>query len=511
MSRNDEIIWQRNKLVSYMLWAITAISAALTVLVPDLLFSTLLSVLVTGLITVANISKKGIHTIPWVVTIAVIASGIYVSRDTVSTVQGILVIAPLLLYPNSKHYNISFGALLAYYIVKLMMGLQGEPLVFFNDLINITMFVVTGIILITVSRMNKQSFTASEQRRNEVEQSQLKVENMLQHVKEAVNGLTVFTDQFKQKVLSTGSITNEVTMGFNEVAKGVEFQATNVAEISESLAISDQHIHDVASYSLQMKEVSAHMATSTATGSSTMESLNTQMVDLYEKVDITAEDMKKFSEESASMTVILNGISDIARQTNLLALNAAIESARAGEHGKGFAVVSDEVRKLAEHSGQSATDIASILSSLQQRTHTLTERFDHIRSSLQEGRNAVQTAAEVFRHVNTNSQQVLTQATDIENSSSTMKQSSNKVVGEVSEISSLTEQSSAATEQILASMEEQHNLTQNMVSSFGELEQLIVSLNTLISNSDQEVARTPLPAPVDVPQSTSVQLDKLPA
>jgi methyl-accepting chemotaxis protein len=108
---------------------------------------------------------------------------------------------------------------------------------------------------------------------------------------------------------------------------------------------------------------------------------------------------------------------------------------------------------------------------------------------LQAGKDSVQTAEEVFHTINSNSQQVLNQAADIESSSVTMRESSTKVVNEVSEISSVTQQSSAATEEILASMEEQRNLTQKMVDSFGELEQLIVDLNELVS-SENEVRST---------------------
>ncbi|KAF4325887.1 hypothetical protein G195_000521 [Phytophthora kernoviae 00238/432] len=309
---------------------------------------------------------------------------------------------------------------------------------------------------------------------------------MLEKVKESVEALSRFTDQLKRKVTETGSITHEVTLGFSEVAKGVEFQATSVAEISESLSMSDQHIRDVASYSQQMKELSASMAASTETGSTQMDHLNVQMQELYETIDTTADDMKKFNEESESMSLMLNSISDIANQTNLLALNAAIEAARAGEHGRGFAVVSEEVRKLAEHSGQSANDIATILFRLKGQTQALTDRFERIRLALQAGKDSVQTAEEVFHTINSNSQQVLNQAADIESSSVTMRESSTKVVNEVSEISSVTQQSSAATEEILASMEEQRNLTQKMVDSFGELEQLIVELNELVSSENEQ-------------------------
>ncbi len=500
---NTEIIWQRNKLISYMLWAITAISAGITFLIPTLWISTLVSIIVALIITGLNLTKKGVHVIPWFVTISIIASGIYVSLESISTMQGLLIVAPLLLYPNSKYYNIAFSSLLIYFILHIIIAPAATPTLVVTDLINLSMFLVAGIIFITVSSVNRKLFHASEIRRVEIEQSQSRMELVMQQVKQSVIGLARFTEQLKQKVNETGTITTEVTAGFNQVARSVEQQASNVFEISESLSVSDRHIQDVAAYSYQMKQLSDTMTTSTESGSQRMEQLNTQMGQLHDMTNQATQDMQKFNEESQSMSSMLNSISDIARQTNLLALNAAIESARAGEHGKGFAVVADEVRKLAESSGQSATNIAEILNRLQARTRDLNERFHNIQSSLEEGRTSVQSAADVFRDVNTSSQQVLTQAVDIESSSATMKDSSARVVNEVTEISSLTQQSSAAAEEILASMEQQQHLTQQMVNSFAELEVLFKGLNDLVLTEEHgqaEASASSTPSQVNAGQ-----------
>ncbi|MEK4275646.1 methyl-accepting chemotaxis protein [Paenibacillus sp. FSL R7-0026] len=482
MNRIDEIIWKRNKIISIILWVVLIVGFSVALIEPKLFISNGVVVLYGIWLAYANAKKKHIHLIPWVNTVLISLCGVFAGWGSVEPLLAILISSILLIYPNKKLFVIGFSVMLANNILQLVIIPTTTQDQFVTNAINLGMFAVTGGILFMVSYLNQKLFHESEKRWSEVEASRTRVETMLERVKESVGGLSRYTDQLKQKVDSTGSITHEVTLGFSEVAKGVEFQATSVADISESLAVSDQHIKDVALYSQQMKELSASMATSTQTGSEHMDQLNIQMQDLYETINTTANDMRKFNEESESMTLMLNSIADIATQTNLLALNAAIEAARAGEHGRGFAVVSEEVRKLAESSGKSANDISTILSRLKGQTQALTDRFERIRLSLQHGRDSVQTADEVFRTINSNSQHVLNQATDIEISSATMKESSTRVVNEVSEISSVTEQSSAATEEILASMEEQRNLTQKMVESFGELEQLIVNLNELVSD-----------------------------
>ncbi|WP_379137487.1 methyl-accepting chemotaxis protein [Paenibacillus sp. sgz500958] len=488
MSRMEEIIWKRNKLIAGVFYVVLILGAVLAATISPKLWTTnAVTLLFCAWLTYGNMKKKFIKVIPWAATVVLAFVSIYLTLGKANTTVAILFCAVLLIYPLYRYFSAYFAAILIDFIAQLIMNPPAkETLV--SDSLNLMLFGITGFVLFTVSLLNQRLLHEGEGRREQVEQSRQKVENMLERVKEASAGLYHFTEVLKKKVLDTGSITNEVILSFEEVAKGVDFQASSVSEISESLTVSDRHIQDVAQSSKEMKQLSSDTALITEKGSTQIEILNTQINELYEMMTTTSAEMQEFNRQNEAMSIILSSIMNISRQTNLLALNAAIEAARAGEQGRGFAVVSSEVRKLAVHSEKSTHEISEILSKLQTQSQTLTEQFHKAQISLEEGKSSVVVADEIFQSIHQNTNKVLVQAADIEHSSVSMQESSRRVVNEVTEISGVTQQSSAASEEILASMTEQRSITNIMVESFKELEQLIVALNDLVTESNQTPA-----------------------
>ena len=166
-------------------------------------------------------------------------------------------------------------------------------------------------------------------------------------------------------------------------------------------------------------------------------------------------------ERSAEIGTITEVINGIARQTNLLALNAAIEAARAGEHGRGFAVVADEVRKLAEESSTSAQKITDLVQLIQQDTSQAVAAVKENSAETENGMEVVTKAGTAFEQILNAVNKVAGEIQEVSAGAEQMAASSDEVVKYMDQISSIAMGSSegahnvsAATEEQLASMEE---------------------------------------------------------
>ncbi len=142
---------------------------------------------------------------------------------------------------------------------------------------------------------------------------------------------------------------------------------------------------------------------------------------------------------------IISVIDDIAEQTNLLALNAAIEAARAGEHGRGFAVVADEVRKLAERSAQATGEIAKLIQGVQKETGLAISRTQQGEAAIREGTQRARTAGDSLRAIVTSVEQVSEHMAEILRATRDQSQSVEHVLREVEGMAGLTEKVTAAT------------------------------------------------------------------
>lgn len=329
---------------------------------------------------------------------------------------------------------------------------------------------------IVAARLNERLFVGAEQRSQEAMQAKSIADSLLQELKHSIQVLNEFYRNLKHHVDHSGQLTKEITIGFSEVAKGIESQAASITDISDTIQESHRDVQMMTDSSEAMKRLSDQTVEATVTGNEQVQKLNDQISQVNDIFQDIIVEVKELNEQIMKIDEMSNTIGEIANQTNLLALNAAIEAARAGEHGQGFAVVSTEVRKLAEHSRLSTESISNIIKEIDVGMKALTEKVAIGNAAVSESMISSSESEQVFHRIAMDAREVSAQASEVEEKSKSFRASSNSIVTEVASISSVTEQSTAAVQQIMASMDDQRAMVEEIIKSFNELEMLIGKL-----------------------------------
>ena len=253
--------------------------------------------------------------------------------------------------------------------------------------------------------------------------------------------ITATSEDINHQMSMTSEMAQTSVSSSTESARAMEETASGVQRIAEAT----QH--------LQNSSVDAMETAST--GGETIIQAQQQMQVIDHSTTSVNELVQKLAKQTEEIGHITKVITDITDQTNLLALNAAIEAARAGEHGKGFAVVADEVRKLAEQSKNSANSIVSLTEEIQLDTLNVEKAVNDSLASVKDGVNIITDAGVAFQAIEQSIVQMTTQIQEISATSEQISASAEEVTASVMEIANGASHALTSVESVAAAMEEQ--------------------------------------------------------
>ncbi|MEO4052679.1 methyl-accepting chemotaxis protein [Solibacillus sp. CAU 1738] len=304
--------------------------------------------------------------------------------------------------------------------------------------------------VITVANNNAMQLSVISK---ELNASTAQVSVTSSHVAENVEDISAVT-------IVASSIANDTSIAMDETAAGIQ----NIAESTQDVHTEAQNTRTVADEGIR-----------------NIEDAKEQMQSIYESTKLTTELIAKLATHSEHIQSISRVITDITDQTNLLALNAAIEAARAGEHGKGFAVVADEVRKLAEQSKSSANSIVGLTTEILHETRNVELAVTEDLKRVESGVEVIDVARNSFNKITSAVEDITTRIADVSAVTEQISAATEQVSASVTELATNVTGAAKSTEEISQDMEEQVASIQEINAISSNLESKANELATAIS------------------------------
>ncbi len=325
--------------------------------------------------------------------------------------------------------------------------------------------------------------TEPSQRRDELGDLQralydmtLKIGDLLKEVSKTTEQMAAASQQLNSSSMESANAATSVAQSVADAAAVVVQQQTSVTNGTDSVASISQSVKSISQETEEVSQEADQAAKKAEAGNLVVEKSVNQIHSVEEKVRTTAQLVDELGARSQEIGAIVDTISDLAGQTNLLALNAAIEAARAGEQGHGFAVVAEEVRKLAEQSATAAQQIADLIGRIQDDTSKAVASMDSGRQAVVQGAESVEGLRQVFEEINglvvnvagkiesmsDSIQHVAGQSSEITNHMEQIDTGAAKVADNMQSISAATEEQSASAQEIASASDSLARQAQNV-------------------------------------------------
>ncbi|CAG9620295.1 methyl-accepting chemotaxis protein [Sutcliffiella rhizosphaerae] len=311
---------------------------------------------------------------------------------------------------------------------------------------------------------------------------------MNDNIRELLNEINIVSQTVNSQSEELTQSANEVKDGslqvastMEQLASGSEAQANSASTLSSTMESFSVEVKEANQKGEQIYQSSNHIQSLSSEGTEFMNSSVEQMALIDGIVQNAVGKVNGLNERSNEISQLVSVIKEVADQTNLLALNAAIEAARAGEHGRGFAVVADEVRKLAEEVSKSVMSITSIVTSILEETNEVTTSLEVGYKEVQKGTSQIKVTGDKFTVINEAVSAMGEHIQQISQNLSGITTSTMEVNQSFEEIAAVSEESAAGIEQTAASIQQTSSSMEEVAGSADHLAGQAEKLNELIS------------------------------
>lgn len=271
--------------------------------------------------------------------------------------------------------------------------------------------------------------------------------------------------EMNQQCSTVAGYASQLATAANQVQHAAAQQSDYSSEMAsaiEQLTVSINHIGDQSGTANDKTVLANQLAYS---GQEVIGSTVQDIQQISNTVQTTAQSLHELEESTNSISSAVSSIKDIADQTNLLALNAAIEAARAGEQGRGFAVVADEVRKLAEHTTELTSGIGKLIQNIETASRSSLSAMTNTQQQVKQGVERAGTASDSISQIGSASKEVLSMVTDINRAIKEQTIASHQIAGNIERISQMAEEASAASKQSASIASQLHQASETMVQA----------------------------------------------
>ena len=306
------------------------------------------------------------------------------------------------------------------------------------------------------------------------------LKDIVMNIQEGASSVTNSSNSLKVAAHEVTNGMNQTTETVEQIANGTEAQASSASDLRVIMQTFTQNVEHANENSTKVQTHSENVQAMTEEGRKLIHDTEQQMYKIDTIVKQAVNRVEGLNDQTREITQLVQVITEIADQTNLLALNAAIEAARAGEQGKGFAVVADEVRKLAEQVSHSVSNISTIVNKIQNETNIVTR-------SLVEGYEEVEKGSKQT-HISSETYQTISVAvTEMVSNIKSVSQNLQHIANNTSDIDSAIENIAAVSEQSAASSQQTAATIQEVASSMESVAQNADQLNSTADKLQQVV------------------------